>query len=205
MLHQLKAMTMGEPNDALLKELHKEGTLLPEVLTRLAALHIGSTEKNEPLRGTLAYAGEQYFPHPLDVPALLLFFFERLGGLWEESKSPVDDLYIATFAMYGVLAIHPFENGNGRTAQDFMQYLLLSRWRLREPPLKFPKDAHQQLGKAFVNLMEPCDGKTPESFYKLRHAIASSMADASLDKLKQIKNFALVADYLQKIVHIDGD
>ncbi|TNE45697.1 MAG: Fic family protein [Deltaproteobacteria bacterium] len=205
MLHQLKAMTMGEPNEALLKQLRDEDTLLPEVLTRIAALHMGSTEANEPLRGTLARAGEQYFPHPLDVPPLLLYFLDRLNALWRESTSAKDDLYIAVFGMFGVLTVHPFEDANGRTSQDFAQYLLYSRWGCKNPPLGLHKNAHHHLGKAFIHLIEPCDGKSPEAFYHLRHSLATTFEQMTLTRLKENKNIALVANYLEQTLQLEWD
>lgn len=205
MLHQLRAMTMGEPNAALLKELIDEEARLPVVLSRIAALHMASTESHESIRDEIVCAGDHFFPHPLDVPPLILYFFERLHNLWEESGSPQDDIYICAFAMWGVLAIHPFPNGNGRTSQDLIQFLLMKRWRCQHPPLQLPKDAYNSLAKAFATLIETCDGSSPEAFFAQRQAIASLMEKSTLDTLQTNNVFATVADYLIGTIHIEEE
>ncbi|HAA56625.1 MAG TPA: hypothetical protein DCE42_17810 [Myxococcales bacterium] len=205
MLHQLKAMTMGEPNEALLKELIDQQVPLPIALSRIAALHTASTEVHEPLRGEVVFADEHYFPHPLDVEPLLLFFLQQLHGLWESSTSIEDDLHIATFAMFGVLAIHPFTNGNGRTSQDFAQYLLMRRWELDAPPLQLPKEAYNRLAHAFANQTVHCDGQSPEAFYALRQSLSELFDKTTLASLKQNDSFALVADYLKQTIYIETD
>lgn len=197
-LQQLKAMTLGEPRDELLQQLYQDQAQLPDVLSRLGALHIGQRGDHAELRQVTVRANDRFFPHHHDVPALLLLFFQKLRSLWEDCQSHRDDLYVASFAIYGILAIHPFENGNGRTSVDVGQWLLMNRWGMSVPPMLLPKDAHQWIARYVATLDEPCDGSSPEAFYALSQRLALFVDQITLAQLKETKPFQIVAAWLEQ-------
>lgn len=69
------------------------------------------------------------FPNPLKVPDLMPPF---LAGVNTDAAHPV---LVAARAHYGLVAIHPFSDGNGRTAR-----LLMNLWLIRSgfPPALLP-------------------------------------------------------------------
>lgn len=54
-------------------------------------------------------------PHWKAVPGLMTAFFVELGRVWSEG----DALDVAAFALWRITWIHPFRDGNGRTAFAF--------------------------------------------------------------------------------------
>lgn len=202
-LQQLKAMQAGNPRLELLEELFKAQSALPDAMSRMAALHIAHKEAALELRNVTVQANDRYFPHPKDVPALLLLFFKKLHGMWEDCKVPRDDLFVAAFGIYGVLAIHPFENGNGRTSVDMGQYVLMLRWNYPVPPMALPKDAHRLIAGYVATLDDDCDGKTAEAFYELRQSLAEYIDGITLSELKETVPFQIVTDWMEQAM-LDG-
>ncbi len=196
MIHPLRAMMLGDPREMLLSELSHTQPPLPEVLSRLGALHAASKSSHQPLRSVTVCAGSHFFPHPTDIPALLIFFFQKLSGMWSSCAAPEDDVWIGAFAMYGLMAIHPFENGNGRTSVDFMQYLLMQRWSLLEPPLDLPRHAPQLLASVLATLDTSCDGRSPASYWQLRQHLAHRFDGATLTRLKETVPFQIAVHWL---------
>ncbi len=198
MLHQLHMMSVSEPRQELLKNLASSEESLPEILSRLASFHMASQEVFQPLREVTVCANEHYFPHPQDIPALILFFFQKLGRFWSYCECEEDDLFVAAFAVYGILAIHPFENGNGRTSLDFAQYLLMKRWGLSSPPFTLERGIHREIAGVLAVLDQVNEGKTPEEFYALRLRLAQRLDQMTLNRLKASKPFQIVASFFQQ-------
>lgn len=96
----------AHPNTVALRELHRTATFLllerPGEL-RTAEVHVGD--------GTGKVVLEP--PASKDVPAVLDRFFEELAGRWRVDGP----LEIAAFTLWMVNWVHPFMNGNGRTAR----------------------------------------------------------------------------------------
>lgn len=100
------------PDSGVLMELHRTGTV---ILLETA----GSYRNIEVYVGN----GDQIIHTPPNwqaVPARMSRFFRDLVSLWISG----DALDVAAFALWGVNWIHPFRNGNGRTARAF-SYLCL--------------------------------------------------------------------------------
>ena len=85
------------------------------------------------------------FPNPAKIPQLMKEFGEWLGSL---KPAPASTAPASTFnAHYRLVAIHPFADGNGRTARLLMNLLLL---RLGYPPVAIrPEDR-----KAYLDTLE---------------------------------------------------
>ena len=100
--------------------------------------------------------------------------------------------------MYALLAIHPFENANGRTSLDFVQYLLMKRWELSRPPLRLARNVHREIASILAELDEPNDGQTPEAFYALRLRLAQRLDQMTLTRLKKNKPCQIVASFFHQ-------
>jgi len=95
------------PNDAAVRELHRTGTLF--LLNRPGeyrdcVVHVGIGDK-------IVYVP----PPPDQVTELVKQFIQHLGSIWKES-SPVS---VTAYCLWRINWIHPFKNGNGRTARAF--------------------------------------------------------------------------------------
>ncbi len=104
------------PNELALKELHRTGTiflLLKPGEYRDCPVHVRDAN------GVIVY---QPPPHT-EVEPLMKDFFTELMTIWREG----DALDAAAFALWRVNWIHPFKNGNGRTARSFAYCCLCAR------------------------------------------------------------------------------
>ncbi|MBN9583047.1 MAG: Fic family protein [Afipia sp.] len=112
----------GFPNAEALCEIHRTGTLFllekPGVLRTIAV----NLQKQD---GTVVYA-----PPPWEeVEAHTDEFIKDLGKMWLTS-SPIQ---VAAFCLWKINWIHPFKNGNGRTARAFMYACLCLKYGLMLP------------------------------------------------------------------------
>jgi len=102
----------------------------------LLALHgIVLTEKGGTYRsGAVRIAGATHLPpNPVKVPELIEALFSELEGL----SDPVER---AAKVHHGVASIHPFVDGNGRTARLAMNFILLAAGY---PPVSIPTELRQ--------------------------------------------------------------
>ena len=153
-------LTLGETKAILLDGITIGGKLLREHLEvvnhqRAMRLMTGLTTQNTPILETEILELHRYiltgiqdvdagryrdtrvrvvgssriFPNPLKVPALMQEFVQRLADSSEHVVSK------AAQAHFGLVHIHPFADGNGRTARLLMNLLLL---RAGFPPVLVP-------------------------------------------------------------------
>ena len=110
------------------------------------------------------------FPNPAKVPALMAAFGERLARA-ERTPKAAFDLHFA------LTAIHPFSDGNGRTARLLMNLLLI---RAGHPPVSVrPQDR-----RAYLDALEKAslaDDLAP--FQTLMHARLDATLDEYLEAL----------------------
>lgn len=96
------------PNERALKELHRTGTLFllqhPGEY-RTSDVHVGAPG------GKVIYAPPAF----ADVPKESAAFIASLEQRWQNS----DPISIAAYALWRINWIHPFKNGNGRSARAF--------------------------------------------------------------------------------------
>jgi Fic family protein len=76
----------------------------------------GGRYREEPI-----YVGNHYPPHFRDVPDLMDRFFSLIHENWDIVNSPTG---LAAYALWRLNWIHPFVEGNGRTARAACYYLL---------------------------------------------------------------------------------
>jgi Fic family protein len=102
------------PDEASLKQLHRAGTMFLLASPgeyRNHEVHVGDAEGNV-----------RHQPPPWQlVPGLMQQFFRQLSSLWASG----DALDVAAYTLWGINWVHPFRNGNGRTARAF-SYACLS-------------------------------------------------------------------------------
>ncbi|MFH0801815.1 MAG: Fic family protein [bacterium] len=95
-------------------------------------------------------------PNPLKVPSLIEKFLGWLHG--PLSDSPI---LIAADAHYKLVSIHPFSDGNGRTARLLMNLLLLQKGY---PPALIRKEDRLK----YLDALEKCDlHGTMDDFYEI--------------------------------------
>ncbi len=96
------------PDEVVLRELHRTGTIL--------LLDRPGTYRNVEVVISDAHGAVVYAP-PLwqSVGACMSRFFRDLSSVWTSG----DALDVAAFALWKINWIHPFRNGNGRTARAF--------------------------------------------------------------------------------------
>lgn len=82
----------------------------------LSCLHSNAGQ----LRPCLVTVGEYQPPPHWEVPARMEMFVDEVNRHWEAA----DPVYLAAFVLWKLNAIHPFINGNGRTAR-VTAYLVL--------------------------------------------------------------------------------
>ncbi len=109
------------PNEAALKELHRSSTLF--------LLRQPGEYRNGPVnlikQGVVVYEPP---PHE-EVQEHMDRFFDELAKIWVSG----DAIDAAAFALWRINWIHPFRNGNGRTARSFAYACLCAKYKMILP------------------------------------------------------------------------
>lgn len=95
----------------------------------IACLHVNAGQ----YRPCKVYVGDYEPPPEFQVPGLMENFINNVNRRWEEA----DPLVLASFILWRLNHIHPFINGNGRTARAAAYFALcvkLGGW-LRGTPI----------------------------------------------------------------------
>jgi Fic family protein len=109
------------PDEGALLELHRAGTLF--LLAQPGAYRNIGVEVAGP-------DGVVHTPPPWQsVPAFMQHFFRELSCVW----SSRDALDVASFVLWKINWIHPFRNGNGRTARVFSYACLCLKLGVKLP------------------------------------------------------------------------
>lgn len=83
----------------------------------ISCLHTNAGE----IRPCEVKVGEHFFPAPPhQVPALMQMFVDEVNRNWERA----DPVQLAAFVLWRLNHIHPFINGNGRTARVTCYYVI---------------------------------------------------------------------------------
>jgi len=95
------------PNETALRELHRTGTLFllkspGDYRVEPVVVAAGTTVIHRP-------------PEHAEVATHMIALFNELAGIWA-AASPVE---IGAFLLWKINWVHPFKNGNGRTARAF--------------------------------------------------------------------------------------
>ncbi|MGQ9366935.1 Fic family protein [Azospirillum sp. ST 5-10] len=103
------------------------------------------------------------FPTPAEIPPLMGDF-----GRWLQTAPPTPDA--AFEAHFRLVAIHPFSDGNGRTARLLMNLILL---KAGYPPVAIGPDVRQAYLEAIEDRQSGTDGTRYAAF--LHHQLRSSL------------------------------
>lgn len=98
----------SHPNQTALREMHRTATFLLLARPgeyRVEPVHLALED------GTVVYEP----PAASDVPAYMDTFFAAIGERWAAS-TPV---HVAAYTLWLINWVHPFKNGNGRSARAF--------------------------------------------------------------------------------------
>ena len=82
----------------------------------ISCLHVSAGE----FRTCHVQAGDLHPPMPHQVPALMQMFTNFVNRLWDTT----DAVFLAALVLWRLNAIHPFVNGNGRTARVASYFVL---------------------------------------------------------------------------------
>lgn len=85
----------------------------------IACLHVNAGE----YRPCIVHVGDYVPPEPHRVPEHMNFFISRINNTWHQS----DPVALAAYALWMLNRIHPFINGNGRTARALSYYIICVR------------------------------------------------------------------------------
>lgn len=173
----------------LLGQLCADGVEPSKALLRIAGFHLGRGDALAPLRTTHIKAGDQTFPAPEAIAPLLGLLLARAQRSFAESGSMLEDCRVAGFLLWGLVAIHPFENANGRTARDLTQYVLMMRWGTASPPFAKEERIDHALRPLFVRLEPRNDGSPGRAAAQLME-LERLIETASLASLESDPTFA---------------
>ena len=100
--------------------------LTVERITSVHAVLVNGDQHAGELRTTSnARCGSTSFLPPKDVPAAMIAYVAAVNTLCE--RDDVDEIGAAAAAHSGLIAIHPFHDGNGRMARLLMNFVLVRR------------------------------------------------------------------------------
>lgn len=158
------------------------GTLVMKNTGGITKTSLGDfdTSKGD-LRLAQVYVDKKYFPNYSKVPALL----EQLCQVVNEQLDTVEGenvLKLSADTHYNLVNIHPFGDGNGRTARLLMNYIQLYH---NEPLIKiFTEDR-----AAYIDALNETEArKAPAVFRAFVRQQASKFLEAELDKYRKIDN-----------------
>ncbi|MEK7141820.1 MAG: Fic family protein [Patescibacteria group bacterium] len=121
-------------------------------------------------------------PNPMKVPHLMDEFMTWL------TKEQDNELMIAADAHFRLVSIHPFVDGNGRTARLLMNLLLL---QAGYPPAIIRKEDR----KRYIDSIEAGQlGKSLDDYYELVFTSVDRSLDIYLDALEQKEKTDTIAD-----------
>ena len=160
------------PSETALRELHRCGTLF--LLNRPGEYRDVPVQVANLQTGAVIY---QAPPHE-QVQQLMTEFFEELHDIWRSG----DALDAAAFALWRINWIHPFKNGNGRTARAFCYACLSARLGVILP--------------GTTTVIDQIMLTRPDYEAAIRVADQAAAADPKARDLKQMK------DYLDGLLQI---
>ena len=121
--------------------------------------------------------GTDYVPPPaIEVPALMKEFSDELGKQWGN----VHPVSLAAYAHQRLADIHPFEDGNGRTARLLMNLILISKGYqiVSIPPLLRQeyitalmngRRSGSKIGGALAKFIAECEYEAQKDFCRMFH------------------------------------
>jgi Fic family protein len=125
--------------------------------------------------GAVRIAGSNHIPpNPVKVPDLM-------DDLFTEIQTITDPVERAAKLHHGIARIHPFADGNGRTARLAMNFVLLAAGY---PPISIPTELRQ----AYYNALEAADAGDFQSWLNFLTQQLDQELDLWLDALEETQD-----------------
>jgi Fic family protein len=125
MKDHLEAIGHAKAYDLLYTLIQNPAVTEPELLSlhKLVVEGIEDTEPSQYRSKPVIITGTEYVPpKPFDVPEQMQTFLTKQLSEWQKVEHPI---HVAALAHLELVTIHPFLDGNGRTARLLMNLLLL--------------------------------------------------------------------------------
>ena len=124
LLHVI-SLSKKKKNAVNTKMLQKTNALVMKNTGAIYNTALGSVDESKgDLRKMKVFVGKSSFPNYNKVPELLETLCERLNEMInKEGVSIEEQLKISFFVHFNLVRIHPFTDGNGRTARLLMNYI----------------------------------------------------------------------------------
>ena len=100
------------------------------------------------------YVGKHFPPHFREVPNLMDRFFSMIHENWTIVDHPT---YMAAYALWRMNWIHPFVEGNGRTAQAACYYLICHKHRSLLPGKKIVPERIRETRPGYYSALAAAD------------------------------------------------
>jgi Fic family protein len=158
------SLTMGRPflSEQIIKALNFHA---------IACLHIKAGE----YRPCDVTAGQYHPPFHYRVPALMDDFVNLVNRNWEQA----DPVALATFVLWRLNNIHPFINGNGRTARASCYYVLCVKSGGLLPGTTILPELIKQNHQEYVAALQEGHDSGGANLARL-HALVSRLLDEQL-------------------------
>jgi len=166
------------PNVVALLEIHRTGTLF--LLERPGEFREVPVNLVRP-DGTIAYE-----PPPWEsVPALMAEFDTKLVELGRSGLHPLE---VAAYALWRINWIHPFKNGNGRSARAFAYACLCLRFGFMLPGTRTILDLIMERKPDFELALASCDAAFRETGVENVSVLAEFLAPLLVEQLSPISS-----------------
>lgn len=153
-------------------------TITEEVICRLHFLFyngIDPENAGQYRKGQVFISGTEYLPHAAeDVPHDMEAFVRELS----EGKRSLHPVELAAFAHRRLVDIHPFQDGNGRTARLLMNLVLINHgyWIVSIPPilrheyivaLQQAQRRNNPSDEVFIKLIAKCEIESQKDYCRM--------------------------------------
>jgi len=128
------------------------------------------------LRPCKVTVGDYEPPPHYEVPALMAMFIDEVNRNWERA----DPVFLATFVLWRLNHIHPFVNGNGRTARVACYFVLcckIGEWLGGETLLP---ELLRQNRDAYVAALKAVDASLPNLDLTPLHGLLVGLLDQQM-------------------------
>lgn len=140
----------------------------------ISCLHVSPGE----FRPCPVTVGSYRPPEHFQVPALMQMFTNQVNRFWENS----DPVTLATYILWRLNHIHPFVNGNGRTARVAAYYILCIKAGGWLSGTKLLPEQLVERRSDYVNALQFADNSLQDGPVQLEplHALVSELLDAQI-------------------------
>ena len=140
----------------------------------ISCLHVSAGE----FRTCQVAAGDLMPPMPHQVPALMQMFTNQVNRMWEQS----DGVSLAAFVLWRLNNIHPFVNGNGRTARVACYFVLCVKAGGWLPGDVILPERIRAARSEYIEALQAADSSVPSGTVNLAplHHLLSRLIDEQL-------------------------